>query len=291
MSKLSLAIDAGWLNNHIADLVDEGRLSLAYQTAESCMVNPDISDKERQDFIMGVLNGTLQFADAGNGVFTLEETGKTCGYAAEMLIRRIDSMQKKVDEQAMEIDELYRKLLFIYDHLKPEDIIEICDDYLDITGKPLFGEFASSDSVKNITCYVSSVDDDDRPYTHDNTDNDNTATDAPEYGWLSPEGKFFAVEWGEHGKWAWEYVKDNKIESINGIFDAGDLLVALGWVLLHNPMHSTGTARATLSKDVKLTIPQKRFLYEYYMGADEPLAADATQKNYMEEISEFFDLI
>lgn len=290
MSKLSLAIDADWLNNHIADLVDEGRLSLAYQTAEACMVNPDISDKERQDLIMGVLNGTLQFADAGNGVFTLEETGKTCGYAAEMLIRRIESMQEKIEEQASEIDELYRKFLFVYDHLEPENIIEICDDYLDITGKPLFGEFSSSDSVENTMCYVSSVDDDGHPYAHDNADNDDAAAaDIPEYGWLSPEGKFFAVEWGEHGKWAWEYVKDNKIESINGIFDAGDLLAALGWVLLHNPMH--GTARATISKDVKLTIPQKRFLYEYYMSVGEPLAADAAKKSYMGEVNEFFDLI
>lgn len=289
MSKLSLAIDADWLNNQIADLVDEGRLSLAYQTAESCMVNPDISDKERQDLIIGVLNGTLQFADAGNGVFTLEETGKTCGYAAEMLIRRIESMQKKIEEQTIEIDELYRKLLFVYDHLEPESIIEICDDYLDITGKPLFGEFSSLDNVGNTTYYVSFTDDYDRPYAHDDADNAAADTDTPEYGWLSPEGKFFAVEWGEHGKWAWNYVKDNKIESINGIFDAGDLLVALGWVLLHNPMH--GTARATISKDVKLTIPQKRFLYEYYMSVGEPLAADAAKKSYMGEVNEFFDLI
>ena len=30
-----------------------------------------------------------------------------------------------------------------------------------------------------------------------------------DYGWLEPNGKFHAVEWGEHQKWAYEYSNKN----------------------------------------------------------------------------------
>ena len=56
-----------------------------------------------------------------------------------------------------------------------------------------------------------------------------------DYGWLEPSGKFHAVEWGEHQKWAYEYLKRSSMEEKMPIlYEAGDVLTKKGWILLHN---------------------------------------------------------
>ena len=70
--------------------------------------------------------------------------------------------------------------------------------------------------------------------------------DATEdYGWLAPNGTFYAVEWGEHQEWAQSYIEKNfpdtrendtidiQMKSHTGLIGAGDYLVERGWVLLH----------------------------------------------------------
>ena len=56
-----------------------------------------------------------------------------------------------------------------------------------------------------------------------------------DYGWLEPDGKFHAVEWG----------------------------VKRGWVLLHNP--AQGVAFTTKDPTKPYTKAQKEFLYDYYI--------------------------
>ena len=39
--------------------------------------------------------------------------------------------------------------------------------------------------------------------------NDKKENRSPyEYGWLSPSGEFFPVEWGEHQSWALKKIKE-----------------------------------------------------------------------------------
>ena len=66
-----------------------------------------------------------------------------------------------------------------------------------------------------------------------------------DYGWLAPNGTFYAVEWGEHQEWAQSYIEKNfpdtrendiidiQMKSHTGLIGAGDYLVERGWVLLH----------------------------------------------------------
>lgn len=63
------------------------------------------------------------------------------------------------------------------------------------------------------------------------------------YGWLAPDGTFYPVEFGNHQAWAAEYLlrlyRDGEISyeqakrEDNG--DVGDLLIDMGWILIHNP--------------------------------------------------------
>lgn len=85
-----------------------------------------------------------------------------------------------------------------------------------------------------------------------------------DYGWLEPNGKFHAVKWGDHQKWAYEYLESKvKEEELPRLYEAGDALTKEGWVLLHNP--SQGIAVATKNPSKDYTKAQKEFLFDYYM--------------------------
>lgn len=100
------------------------------------------------------------------------------------------------------------------------------------------------------------------------------------YGWLSPSGEFTEVEFGDHEKWAIDYVKergyaDSHTQFVKKQFDDRregcvapirnlhkDFLVyELGFVLLENP--AQGPAIITKSDTKRLSKKQKEFLFGY----------------------------
>ena len=89
-----------------------------------------------------------------------------------------------------------------------------------------------------------------------------------DYGWLEPSGKFHAVKWGDHQKWAYEYLEskvknDEEYSKLPRLYEAGDSLIKEGWILLHNP--SQGIAIATKDSSKDYTKAQKEFLFDYYI--------------------------
>ena len=96
-----------------------------------------------------------------------------------------------------------------------------------------------------------------------------------DYGWLTPDGTFYAVEWGKHQEWAQAYIDENfpdvaEDEDVDmqtkcgvGLIGAGDWLVERGWILLHNP--SQGIAFPTAKPNRNYTKAQKEFLYDYFI--------------------------
>lgn len=90
-----------------------------------------------------------------------------------------------------------------------------------------------------------------------------------DYGWLSPEGKFYPAPWGDHERMALDIVKKYGYEHdfFNRMF-AGDFLTEKGWVLLHNP--SNGIAYPTTAEGYDMTKAQKDFLFDYYRERNRP---------------------
>lgn len=85
------------------------------------------------------------------------------------------------------------------------------------------------------------------------------------YGWLSPTGEFFPVEWGNHILWAREYMDSHSLwEPYNrkAYIYASDYLTDRNWILLHNPMQ--GEAYVTMSSIKTPTKKQRDFLFDYY---------------------------
>lgn len=85
------------------------------------------------------------------------------------------------------------------------------------------------------------------------------------YGWLEPSGEFHPVEWGEHQKWARALLREEVGGRYLDMSDQarnypGDVLVERGWVLLHNP--AMGVPVVTTTR--RLTMAQRKFLYDYY---------------------------
>lgn len=92
-----------------------------------------------------------------------------------------------------------------------------------------------------------------------------------EYGWLSPDGRFYNVEFGNHQAWASEYLlhlyRENKISyaeaTIKANQNAGDILTDMGWILIHNP--SKTLIKVTRNESKTITKSQKEFLYNFYI--------------------------
>ena len=123
--------------------------------------------------------------------------------------------------------------------------------------KELGEETEEDRQQKSIDSYVKRMTDTEKHTTED-------------YGWLEPNGTFHGVEWGEHSKWADNWLRENLTEEEYEETDckyrpynAGDALVDRGWILLHNP--SQGIAYPTECEGHVRTKAQKEFLYDYYM--------------------------
>ena len=94
---------------------------------------------------------------------------------------------------------------------------------------------------------------------------DKKSHETADYGWLEPDGTFHEVEWGEHTKWADDYMREHMpIEEWleNEFYNSGDYLTQRGWVLLHNP--AQGIAIPTKDPAKRYTKAQRDFLYGYY---------------------------
>ena len=98
------------------------------------------------------------------------------------------------------------------------------------------------------------------------------------YGWLSPTGKFFAYDWGEHEQGAIDIIeKKYKDEDWWEEERAGDFLVSKNWILIDNP---TGyNICVTKNESKRITKAQKEFLFNYFTT----LKMHDKAKEYLEE--------
>jgi hypothetical protein len=83
------------------------------------------------------------------------------------------------------------------------------------------------------------------------------------YGWLSPDGTFYPVQWGDHSRWAVDYIKEHyglKPHKYRG----GDFLVyEKNWVLINSPSNDITKIEIIYNIHKHLTKAQKEFLYDY----------------------------
>lgn len=98
--------------------------------------------------------------------------------------------------------------------------------------------------------------------------------DTPPYGFISPDGTFYPVDWCEHEEFAWRKIREKyEEEEAFSEFTGKDFLICQkGWLLLHNP--SRGNPILT-SGDKPMTKAQREFLFDYYTKYDMKKEANA----------------
>ena len=97
-----------------------------------------------------------------------------------------------------------------------------------------------------------------------------------EYGFLSPNGKFFDGEWSTHADLAREIIKDNgwELENVYEQNAAINYLVKRkGYILVHNPSRMADCL-VVQNKNENITDEQKDFLYKYFINNGNPWRAE-----------------
>ena len=217
----------------------------------ACMSGTDQSREELVELARKVVYGKAKFiGNTTDGSYALTDDDK------DLVSENLENLRSKIEELKEENEELterYAGLVeYLYEHGYEYIIrragVEASDDSTAMT--PELESYLEQQKIE------------------DQGIEDN-------YGWLSPSGEFFPVEWGDHQAWAHEKAlelgligKDETWVNSRGetrcawTGEEGDILVDNGWVLLHNP--SMGIAIAQFSPTKRLTKAQKEFLFGYY---------------------------
>lgn len=173
----------------------------------------------------------------------------------------IDKIARELEQQKKDKQTLLKKYLFVLDSLEEWEKRSLNDEYFEEWNERLFEDIPARAETQErgglLESFLKRMSDKEEHTTED-------------YGWLEPNGTFHGVEWGEHSKWADDWLRDNLTEEEYEetdckyrLYNSGDALVDRGWILLHNP--SQGIAYPTESENHVRTKQQKEFLYDYYM--------------------------
>lgn len=173
----------------------------------------------------------------------------------------IGKLAADLERQKKELQTMFQKYLFVLDSLGEWEKNRLNDKYFEEFEERLFEDIPAREETEHcgglLESFMKRMKDEDKHTTED-------------YGWLEPNGTFHSVKWGEHAKWADEWLRQNlseeeyeKTEEKFWLGNSGDALVERGWILLHNP--SQGIAYPTEKEGGRRTKEQKEFLYDYYM--------------------------
>lgn len=212
-----------------------------------CMAGTDTPESQIKRYAEDILIGRAALkGSTADGTYHLEmyDPGEEEKLPRDMDIWKIPQLRQKIEKQ---LDRMQDRFLTAMDHLPESEQRKVRRE---------LGEETSEDrDMRNIDSFISRMIDEGEHTTAD-------------YGWLEPNGTFHEVEWGEHTKWADDYIRNYPSEEWmkGGFYNAGDYLVQKGWVLLHNP--AQGIAIPTKDPSRRYTKAQRDFLYGYYADRD-----------------------
>lgn len=246
-----------------------------------------LSYDERLMLCLQILNGDAEItgntADGSYGVEIRDDIDKK-PTQLENIVQLITDMKEQMENLEKENHKLEVKFSMACEKLSEFELDDLNAEYYNEYEEPMFSDRAvpSWRKAENQLAYV----DTSSLYSGNAMlasymEQAKRVREKPEeaeedYGWLSPEGEWFPVEWGRHSEWAMNWLNEHKpfrefhklywMVDDNGIrhhISNGDVLIhSLGWVLMDNPWQ--GLARATKSPKQDYTKAQKEFLYDYY---------------------------
>lgn len=252
---LTMRIDGEGITSIARDQTfNSNNFRFGMELLEGSLQTDQLTKNEIKGLAFAILDGraTIKgvYPDGDYRFEYLEEKDKRWDVAT--LIEKLDQKREKAEE---ELQELRQKYFFLAERLSDWEAREANREYKEMYEEDLF-EDMEEETVHVLSSSLQS-------YINRMTDTKEHTT--ADYGWLDPNGTFYECEWGEHAKWADEWLEKHipEEEQTFQLYEAGDILVDRGWVLLHNP--SLGIAEVTKSELKELTKAQKEFLYDYFM--------------------------
>ena len=247
-----------------------------------------LSHDERLMLCLQILNGdaniTGSTADGSYGVEVRDDIDEK-PTELENIVQLVADMKEQMENLEKENHQLAVKFSMACEKLSEFKLDDLNAEYYNEYGEPMFSDRAVP-SWRRMENQLASIDTSSlysgNAMLSSYMEQAKRVQENPEeaeddYGWLSPEGECFPVEWGKHSEWAMDWLNEHKpfrefhklywMVDDNGVrhhICNGDVLIhSLGWVLMDNPWQ--GLARATKSPKRDYTKAQKEFLYDYYI--------------------------
>ena len=259
--KIQMCIDCGEIMKLARELFyGEFDIKAAMNMLMKITDSDELTTEEQESLCLDI----LMYKKDIIGVYPKEEIRIVeCTEKSFDFFNTLDKLTQKFKTQEKEYNSILQKFLFLCEKTDDWLLKRLNDSYYFETGEYLFdkdfGKKPEYDETLKCKTYKRSTKEDES-YIKRMTDTAQYST--KDYGWLSPNGKFFEADWGEHNEWAREYLKKNDPE-YNDIYSdkCTDRLIELHWVLLDNPCGGIATPKYS---SFGMTKAQKEFLYDYY---------------------------
>ena len=239
---------------------NEGKFEYAVELLMNCMMTDELSEREIRQMAIEILNGDAEL----HGVYPGDDYGfryldaKDESWNIEKTLQKLLEANKAYKE---ELEDLMCKYNFISENIQDYMFDRLNSKYRSLYDENLFSDIGTQEEEPLYSNILESY----MKRQKCNSEDD--------FGWLEPNGTFHPVEWGDHQKWAYEWLKKNlSKEEFDGLkcrhrlYEAGDELMKKGWILLHNP--SQGIEFTTKDETKRYTKAQQDFLYQYYTDRD-----------------------
>lgn len=272
MAKLHFAIEGEFITQLAREkLFQEKDLAGAIRILRSATCSNDVDSDDQLMLCLMVLNGDagikgrsdsddygLKFRD------DIDENPTELSSIAKLIL----DMKEEIEDLKEQESRMSAKFGFLAGQLEDYRLRQVNEDYYKEYGEPMFSDIAVPAYVVD-GCAPNRLLDD---YMEQRRREDASEEEVEDYGWLEPDGTWHPVPWGDHAKWANEWLMENRpMEDYKGIYrkgqkpiSGGDVLVmSLGWILMDSPHH--GLARPTIADDRVMTKAQRDFLYGYYI--------------------------
>lgn len=261
----------------------EKDLGAALRILRSCTESDQLDSDEQLMLCLHILHGSASIVgNSGDDSYGIETRDDLDEHPTDLssIATLISDMAAELKALERKNSDLQNKISFLASEINDYKLQRINVDYYNETGEPMFSDIAipawamaeNQLSGMNMSNMLDSFLEQCKR-EHKAAENGEEICD---YGWLEPNGTWHPVEWGDHSKWAMDWLEEhmpfkehpeiywytNNEGDRHHIYDTDVLVYSLNWILLDSPHH--GLAKVTRNPAKNMTKAQKEFLYDYF---------------------------
>ncbi|MBD5585760.1 MAG: hypothetical protein HDQ88_11815 [Clostridia bacterium] len=233
---LHFSIDSAFIQNLAMEkLTYDNDPATAWKLISDSMTPADPNTDPKDVFYTNflILDGQLQLS----GVYPEEKIRLTPTGKSGLIKKQL----RKMTERLAELEEQHEHHMKILDKIMefvPENYLKAINTAM---GEKIFPVNEASELVERLHTFMES-----------------------DFGWLSPDGTWYPVDYADHENWAREYLLKKNVltrSELDELYSSADYLVdKLNFCLVHSPSMSDPKVECK-----RLTSKQKEFLYDYFL--------------------------